>query len=177
MNSRLRQKEFGAYYTPQPIVSTLLQWAVRDQADRFLDPACGDGRFIAAHKNTVGIEHDPQAGRIAMERAPWALVHEGDFFSWAAETRERFTAVGGNPPFIRYQTFKGEVRERALSLCNRLGASFSGLSSSWAPFVTASAGLLMPGGRLAFVVPAEVGHAPYAVPLLEYLMANFDVVH
>ena len=27
---------------------------------------------------------------------------------------------------------------------------------------------------MAFVVPAEIGHAPYAVPLLRYLLANFD---
>jgi hypothetical protein len=36
--------------------------------------------------------------------------------------------------------------------------------------------LLKPGGRLAFVVPAEIGHASYAVPLLEALCKNFDLV-
>jgi hypothetical protein len=30
---------------------------------------------------------------------------------------------------------------------------------------------------MAFVVPAEVGHAPYAAPLLKYLTSNFGVVH
>ena len=29
---------------------------------------------------------------------------------------------------------------------------------------------------MAFVVPAEIGHAPYAAPLLEYLVANFSKV-
>jgi adenine-specific DNA-methyltransferase len=29
---------------------------------------------------------------------------------------------------------------------------------------------------MAFVVPAEIGHAPYAVPLLEYVSANFNLV-
>jgi hypothetical protein len=125
----------------------------------------------------VGIEEDASSAAQAMERAPWARVHEGDFFSWAEVTQERFTVAGGNPPFIRYQTFKGEVRQRALNLCRRLGANFSGLTSSWAPFVVASAGLLNSGGRLAFVVPAEIGHAPYASPLLEYLVGNFDLVH
>jgi adenine-specific DNA-methyltransferase len=167
----------GAYYTPEGVVSTLLKWTVHAESDRFLDPACGDGRFIAGHKNAVGIERDAASAHLAMARAPWALVHEGDFFSWASETQELFTAVGGNPPFIRYQTFKGDVRERALSLCKRLGANFSGLSSSWAPFLVASAGLLHQGGRMAFVVPAEIGHAPYASPLLEYLLANFGLVH
>lgn len=174
---RPSQKESGAYYTPDPIVSSLIAWAVHEEGDRLLDPACGDGRFIAAHRNAVGIEQDAEAARTAVVRAPWALIHEGEFFSWAAETPERFECAAGNPPFIRYQSFKGETRTRALELCRRLGADFSGLSSSWAPFLVATAGLLKPGGRMSFVVPAEIGHAPYAAPLLEYLLAHFSTVH
>jgi adenine-specific DNA-methyltransferase len=170
----LSRKQAGAYYTPDPVVSTLLRWVVRDKSDRLLDPSCGDGRFIAGHRNSVGIEQDFDASRTAKARAPWALVHEGDFFAWAAETSERFECAAGNPPFIRYQTFKGEMRARALSLCAGLGADFSGLASSWAPFLVAAASLLRPGGRMAFVVPAEVGHAPYAAPLLEYLIRHFS---
>jgi adenine-specific DNA-methyltransferase len=105
------------------------------------------------------------------------LIHEGDFFSWASETSERFECAAGNPPFIRYQRFKEASRARALSLCAQLGADFNGLASSWAPFIVATAGLLKRGGRMAFVVPAEIGHAPYAAPVLEYLAANFAIVH
>lgn len=174
--TRLSQKHAGAYYTPDQVVGSLVKWAVRSSHERMLDPSCGDGRFIAAHRNSVGIEQDSEAARTAVGRAPWALVHEGDFFAWAFATEERFDCAAGNPPFIRYQTFKGEVRERALRLCASLGAQFSGLASSWAPFLVATASLLTRGGRLAFVVPAEIGHAPYAAPLLEYLVWKFDVV-
>lgn len=174
---RLSRKEAGAYYTPGEVVSTLLKWAVRHEDERLLDPACGDGRFIAGHPNSVGIEQDFAAAREAIARAPSALVHEGDFFVWAKSTHERFECAAGNPPFIRYQSFKGETRERALTLCRELGADFTGLTSSWAPFLVATASLLKPGGRMAFVVPAEIGHAPYSAPLLEYLVANFALVH
>jgi len=163
---RLSQKEAGAYYTPDGVVASLLKWAVRQDDERLLDPSCGDGRFIAGHLNSVGIEQDFVAAREAIARAPWALVHEGDFFVWAKSTHERFECAVGNPPFIRYQTFKGETRERALSLCRELEADFNGLASSWAPFLVATASLLKPGGRLAFVVPAEIGHAPYAAPII-----------
>jgi hypothetical protein len=30
---------------------------------------------------------------------------------------------------------------------------------------------------MAFVVPAEIGHAPYAAPLIEYLLSQFERVH
>ncbi|MBX9616613.1 MAG: N-6 DNA methylase [Caulobacteraceae bacterium] len=171
--ARLSQKYAGAYYTPDDVAACLARWAVGSGSDRMLDPSCGDGSFIVQHRNSVGIEQDPVSARQAVERAPWALVHEGDFFQWAAQTKERFECAAGNPPFIRYQTFKGEVRERAVALCNRLGASFSGLASAWAPFLVATAGVLKPGGRMAFVVPAEIGHAPYAAPLLDYLVDHF----
>jgi adenine-specific DNA-methyltransferase len=169
-------KERGGYYTPEPVVQTLVAWAVQSDADRLLDPSCGDGRFIATHRNSVGIEQDAQATRDAVARAPWALVHEGDFFSWAENTSERFECAAGNPPFIRYQSFKGEVREKALSFCAQHGAVFSGLASSWAPFLVAAASLLKPSGRMAFVVPAEIGHAPYAAPLVEFLVSRFSHV-
>lgn len=173
---RLSRKHAGAYYTGDSVVETLVSWAVRDAAERMLDPSCGDGRFLAAHRNSVGIEQDDQAAGQAIARAPWALVHEGDFFQWAAATAERFDCAAGNPPFIRYQTFKGDVRARAIGLCRKHGAEFNGLSSSWAPFLVVTASLLKPGGRMAFVVPAEIGHAPYAAPLLDYLIANFTRV-
>jgi len=177
MTPRLSQKEAGAYYTPDPVVESLLAWGIRSEDDRLLDPSCGDGRFVAGHRNAVGIEQDSIAAKSAMARAPWALIHEGDFFAWASETTERFECAVGNPPFIRYQSFKGEVRSAAAKLCARLGADFSGLASSWAPFLVATASLLKSGGRMSFVVPAEIGHAPYAAPLLEYLLAHFSVVH
>jgi tRNA1(Val) A37 N6-methylase TrmN6 len=169
-------KENGAYYTPDAVVRSLLKWAIHSEDDRLLDPACGDGRFIANHPKSVGIEQDPRAAAAAMQREPGALVHEGDFFTWAANTPERFECAAGNPPFIRYQSFKGEVRARALELCARLGADFTGLTSSWAPFLVATASLLKPGGRMAFVVPAEIGHAPYSAPLLSYLVDKFAAV-
>ena len=167
-------KEKGAYYTPDPVVRSLLSWAVRNPDDRLLDPSCGDGRFIAGHPNSVGIELDPFAVPVAKHRASDATVHEGDFFAWASNTEERFECAAGNPPFIRYQLFKGVQRQKAIALCAELGAAFSRLTSSWPLFLVVTAHLLHRGGRMAFVVPAEIGHAPYSAPLIEYLIKCFD---
>jgi len=169
-------KENGAYYTPLAVADSLVRFAVRTPADRLLDPACGDGRFIALHANSVGVERDLVAAEKACERAPNAKVYRGDFFHWAETTHERFDCAAGNPPFIRYQLFAGETRGRALRFCRSLGVSFSGLTSSWAPFLVAAAALLRQGGRLAFVVPASIGHAPHAAPLIEYLVHHFSTV-
>ena len=172
----LRNKENGAYYTPVETIACLVRWAVRRPSDRMLDPSCGDGRFLALHEHSTGVEHDLDALPGARAAAPSAAIHQGDFFSWALETGDRFDCAAGNPPFIRYQRWTGAVRQVALSLCREAGASFSSLSSSWAPFLVATASLLKPGGRMAFVVPAEIGHATYAAPLLEYLAEHFTRV-
>lgn len=175
--NRAAKKKIGSFYTPDQVVSSLLSWAIRNPKDRLLDPSCGDGRFIVDHRNSVGVERDSATARHASNRAPFATVYHNDFFEWASQTKEQFDCAVGNPPFIRYQNFCGATRETALRLCARLGAKFSGLTSSWAPFLVVTASLLKPGGRMAFVVPAEVGHAPYAAPLLDYLADNFSIVH
>lgn len=170
------RKKLGAYYTPPEIAIALVRWVVRAPMDRLLDPACGDGRFLAAHQNSVGVERDVAGVVAATHRARPSAIHMAEFFSWAEECKERFDCAAGNPPFIRYQQFAGAVRNAALRLCSQLGADFSGLTSSWAPFLVATASLLKPGGRMAFIVPAEIGHAPYARPLVTYLARHFATV-
>jgi len=171
------RKASGAYFTPDAVAATLVRWAVRHREDRLLDPSCGDGTFVAAHPRSVGVELDAASASLARLRAPLGEIHVGDFFAWAERTGDRFDCAAGNPPFIRYQRFTGETRARALRVCRGHGAEFSGLSSSWAPFLVATAALLKPGGRMAFVIPAEAGHAPYAVPFLEYVVGHFTTVH
>ena len=170
-------KTLGAYFTPEAVAAALVRWAVRSPDDLLLDPSSGDGRFVARHPKSVGIERDRASVAAASHRAPRATVVHDDFFTWATVDRRLFDCAVGNPPFIRYQRFSGAIRQAALDYCRRLGVNFSGLSSSWAPFIVAAASKLRAGGRIAFVVPAEIGHAPYATPLVEYLAANFGSVH
>jgi hypothetical protein len=122
------------------------------------------------------VDISPSSCGDARLSAPDAIVHHADFFAWAEETAERFDCIVGNPPFIRYQNFSGEGRRRALRLARRAGADLSALTSSWAPFIAAASALLRPGGRMAFVVPGEIGHATYAEPLVEALCASFERV-
>jgi hypothetical protein len=176
MRSLEGRKRLGQVFTPEDIAQSLVSWVITRESDRLLDPSCGDGRFLTCHRASMGVELDESEALIAKRRAPWALIHQADFFVWASETQERFEAAAGNPPFIRYQHFAGAIRERALEEAAKLGARFNGLTSSWAPFLVVTAKLLKAGGRMAFVVPAEIGHAPYAVPTLTALCDHFGQV-
>ena len=176
MRESLSRKDLGSYYTPPAVVQTLVSWATQgDLSGRVLDPSCGDGRFLAGLDESVGVDIDPDAVAVA-SRCVNADIINADFFRWAPGTKRRFAATVGNPPFIRYQRFSGRARQRALDYCSDQGVKLSGLCSSWAPFVVGASRLLEPGGRLAFVVPAEIGHAVYAREVVRYLLRSFERV-
>lgn len=176
MSSPPTRKDLGSYYTPPAVVHALVSWAMRgDLSGSVLDPACGDGRFLAGLEDAVGVDVDPVAAAEASRRVK-AGIRTADFFAWAPHTNRRFAAAVGNPPFIRYQRFTGRARHRALEYCAAQGVKLSGLCSSWAAFVVGASRLLKRGGRLAFVVPAEIGHAVYARDVVRYLLRSFERV-
>jgi adenine-specific DNA methylase len=187
-------KELGAYYTDVQIADFLVEWAIRTAADSILDPSFGGGVFLRSackrlrklrgdpSNSVYGVEVDPSVHRRISEK----LVDEfgvkpehlkaSDFLALRSTSFSAVTTVVGNPPFIRYQRFSGESRANGLRRVKEAGVRISELASSWVPFVIHSACLLSNGGRLAMVVPAEIGHARYAQPLLEYLGRSFKRV-
>jgi len=174
--SAITGKIAGQFFTPEKIAKALVSWAVRLPTDRLFDPSCGDGAILSHHGKVGGIERDPYSALVARERVPQASIDNVDFFTWAQSTEERFECAAGNPPFIRFQNFKGISKAAATAICEANGVALSGLSSTWVPFLIGTASLLKPGGRMAFVVPAEIGHAFYVGPLLDYLLGSFSAV-
>jgi adenine-specific DNA-methyltransferase len=194
--SRYRQngapeKILGAVYTPPRIASALVRWAVRSPADRVLDPACGEGVFLAAARARLadlaapppaarsgdkrpictGVDVDPQAAAAA------AGAICSDFFEWAQsslfQTAPVFDAIVGNPPFIRSHLFPERSRQLAFQQMRAMGLRPSRLMSTWAPFIAVSSKLLSETGRLAFVVPEELLHVGYAEGLRRFLLSRF----
>jgi adenine-specific DNA-methyltransferase len=184
-------KTLGAYYTHSQIADFLVAWAVRSPSDRVLDPSFGGGVFLrSACKRLRRLGGDPSSSVLGVEidQAVHQCISDklfdefdikserlvlSDFFALPAATFRGVSAIVGNPPFIRYQRFSGDTRKRALARAREAGVRLSELSSSWAPFLVHSAALLAEGGRLAMVVPAEIGHASYARSVLEYLGHSF----
>lgn len=182
------EKRRGAYYTPFHLAQFLVQWAVRSPFDRILDPACGDGAFLHAigahlscqhihprHDQIVGFEIDSNESAQARGAAPFATVVEADFFT-REPAGERYDVVIGNPPYIRYHHFNGEMRARAMARARQEGVILTGLASSWAPFVVHASTFLRSYGRLALVLPAELLSTDYAEPVRTFLQERFERV-
>ncbi|HEX7003270.1 MAG TPA: N-6 DNA methylase [Trueperaceae bacterium] len=177
-----RNKELGAYYTEARVASALCRWAMRSSSGRLLDPAFGGGVFLNAAVQLAGRQGLWELTGVELEEAAHArcAAHgsdsrliNADFFTLGRGDLPRMDAVVGNPPFIRFQRFTGGVRTLALRRARETGIDLPPLAGSWVAFVAHATTFLANGGRLAMVVPAEVGHAPSARPLLDLLHRSF----
>jgi len=125
-----------------------------------------------------GIEiHEPSARmarRLLKTHGVKAQVRVGDFL--ASKPAASYDAVIGNPPYIRYHGHTGVARSVAIGAALAQGVRLSKLASSWAAFVVHSAAFLKPGGRLAFVLPAELLAANYAGSVRRFLLERFRSV-
>jgi adenine-specific DNA-methyltransferase len=182
----------GGFYTPEPIATFLSDWAVTKETTSVLEPSCGDGAFIeAVCRRAHGLgrvgdftflaaEADPAEATIARSKLSASLmpgrVLASDFFAGVASEigLQRYDAILGNPPFIRFQYFPEAHRERAFALMRELGFTPSRLTNAWVPFVAIGASLLSEHGRLAMVVPAELLQVSYAAPLRSFLASRFE---
>lgn len=200
MQSLLDQKGRGAFYTPPQIVEPMVRWAIRSASDNALDGGAGESVFLTsaaehllhlgAFKGDVrrqihGVELDQLAAKLARKALAATLdlddcaatIRCGSFFDEVpGRNIPLVQACIGNPPYIRYQSFSGEMRRAALERAAEGGVKLSGLTSSWAPFLVHTCRFIAPGGRLAQVLPAELLQTGYAQPIRDFLAHRFQSV-
>lgn len=181
------RKARGAFFTPDGVTNHLAEWAIQSANDTVLEPSAGEAAFLVAAVARLrelgaeapivhGVELHHASARVAREvvaeAGGTARIRVSDFF--LTEPRGTFSAVIGNPPFIRYQDFGGEARDRARFAAQAQGVALTGLASSWAAFVVHAAAHLRPGGRLGMVLPAELLSTNYAAPVRQFLLSRFE---
>ena len=111
----VRRQQLGAWYTPEPLVAAVVAAVVPTDLEpgsvvRVLDPACGDGRFLAETAKQLadrgvsveltGVDIDPQTARATRRRfGDAATIVYADALTrkWGGA---RFDLVIGNPPFL-----------------------------------------------------------------------------
>ena len=186
------RKARGAFFTPPELCAYVAEWAVRRAADTVLEPSCGEAAFLLAVGERLrtlgapgiladqlhGIElHEPSAQHalaLLGDRGMAATIAHADFFDFEPEAR--FEAVVGNPPYVRYQDFTGEARDKSREAALAQGVELTGLASSWASFVVQASRFLTPQGRLGLVLPAELMAVNYAGGVRRFLLERFASV-
>ena len=171
----------GGYYTPEPITQFICDWAISPSTQNILEPSCGDGAFIrqavkktAADKIT-GVElYDGEAKKASLYGTNMVC---GDFFDYYKKhiaDKQKYDAIVGNPPFIRYQNVDATARETAFELMRQAGLHPNKLTNIWLPFLVLSALALSQNGKLGMVIPAELFQVNYAGETREFLAEYFD---
>lgn len=133
------RKRLGAWYTPPALVAAIVGEAVYPGAKSVLDPACGDGRFLAASglPEQVGVDIDPTT----------PFEHDDALQrNWGSR---RFDVVVGNPPFL----------SQLAAATSRGGRSrFGGgpYADAAAEFLALALRLTRPGGRFGLVLPQSL---------------------
>ena len=163
------RKELGAWYTPETLVDLLVRrtidtdWLEHRCGDArrdlvVVDPACGDGRLLAAVRafvasvgyrcRLIGCDIDPVAVAAARRAlGPSATILAGDALThpWD-ELDVPIDLVIGNPPF----------RSQMSARTSRHGASRHGggpYADTAIEFLALSVAITDPGARLALVLP------------------------
>jgi hypothetical protein len=174
------------------MAARLVDWAIRTRDDRVIDPSHGGSVFLDLARERLrvlgatdeqlgqrvyGIDVDEEALKPASREdggAGITLIHS-DFFQVEPGALPAFSANIGNPPYVRYQSWSADT-SAAHTIARGMGVRLTRLASTWAPFILHGCRFLQPGGRMAQVLPAELLHAQYAAPVVEYLHGAFRAV-
>jgi SAM-dependent methyltransferase len=169
---RAERRRRGAYYTPAAVVAEVCARAGIAPGDRVLDPACGDGRFLAEARRrgaiVDGVELDPVAAAAAA--ATGAAVRCGDALAtdWPDAP---YDVVVGNPPFLNQLA-------RATSRGGRSRHGGGPYADAAVEFLALAHRLVRPdGGRVALVLPASVLAARDAAAVRAAVVADGALTH
>ncbi len=155
----------GQFWTPLWLAKVMAGWVTQDRPEVLFDPAVGPGTFFAAAREGGftgefhGFELHPNAfadgWKLGLKLADFHHVQIADFISTSLP--EKFPAIVSNPPYIRHhrltQDQKLELKQLAQS---HLGFSLDGRVGLHVFFLLKCLTQLAPGGRLAFLLPADV---------------------
>jgi adenine-specific DNA-methyltransferase len=181
------EKLRGGFYTPEPLAEFILRWGINGKADcDILEPSCGDGVFIEQlrdlelkYNSVVAVELDEtEAKKVEQIELENKLVINDDFHAYCNNTLQRFDLIVGNPPYIRYQFFDRQQQIEAGDIFIKAGLTYSKLTNAWVSFVVGSSLLLKEtGGKIGFVLPAEILQVSFALQLRKFLAQFYNKIN
>lgn len=181
------EKLRGGFYTPEPIADFILRWGINGTPNAdILEPSCGDGVFIERLKvlnlnynSITAVElNEIEAEKVDKIKLKNKQVINKDFHSYCNNTLQRFDLVVGNPPYIRYQFFDRQQQIEAGDIFIKAGLTYSKLTNAWVSFVVGSSLLLKyRGGKIGFVLPAEILQVSFALQLRRFIAQFYNKIN
>ncbi len=176
----------GQFWTPDWVAEFMVAYVLQDQPARLLDPALGEGVFFRAAKRFAeshrvdlilyGRDVDPgiiaQARQSGLNDADLRHVEIRDFV--LDPPSEKFPAIVANPPYIRHhrlsQSQKAALRDFARTTTGR---HIDGRAGLHVYFLIRALQTLSPGGRLSYIVSADICEGVFAEALWQWIASRY----
>ena len=161
-------------------------------APRLDHPALLEGIYgtdispFAAHLSTINL-----ATRDLIEDANYPRVKRSDFFDLRAGAEflrlptngeneqivnlPRFTAVVGNPPYVRQEDIDPAAKRKYAALARAVGLDASGRSDLHVYFWAHALAVMAPDARLGFLASSQWLDSEYGFRLQAFLLENFRI--
>lgn len=155
----------GQFWTPPWLAKVMAGWVIQDHPEMIFDPAVGPGTFFAAareagftgelHGFELHLNAFADGWKFGLKLDDFQHVQIADFIS--SPMPEKFPAIISNPPYIRHHrlTQRQKLELKQLAQCH-LGFPLDGRVGLHVYFLLKCLAQLAPGGRLAFLLPADV---------------------
>lgn len=180
-------RERGQFWTPDWVADAMVAYVLLGGARTIFDPAVGEGAFYRAAFRVgqrlgrevafVGTEIDATlVERVGLGRPPGAPLPVIQVRDYVLDPPEgRFAAIVANPPYIRHHRLSRGVKEQLRLLSRQiLGRALDGRAGLHVYFLLRALQRLEPdGGRLAFIVSADVCEGVFAPVLWEWIASKY----
>ncbi|MDM8159065.1 methyltransferase [Labilibaculum sp. K2S] len=178
------KKHTGSYYTPDFLAGFISKRVLSHFEGRkrisILEPSVGNGSFIAElDKSKLAINVtaiDINVQELKYAKSKWngnkSAFINSDFLNF--NTEKKFSAIIGNPPYVKKSFLKEEQIEIAKRIHEKEGLSETSVKNIWTTFLIKSNTHLASSGVLAFVLPSELLQVKFAEEIREYLKNQFQ---
>ncbi len=173
----------GQFWTPDWVADAMAAYALQDGADTLFDPGVGAGALLRAGRRLRGPklklrgrEIDPAAFAAAeqsgLSAKDMAGVQLRDFA--IDPPNEQFRSIVANPPYVRHHRLSESAKVSLHTFARDLiGRPIDGRAGLHVFFLLRCLNALAPGGRLAFIVSADICEGVFARTLWAWIASRF----
>ncbi|MFH5880907.1 HsdM family class I SAM-dependent methyltransferase [Liberiplasma polymorphum] len=159
---RTKIKKYSQFFTPYELASSMTKWVLEKNPKKILDPAVGNGIFLANVSDNIekfGYEIDSEIIQHFKEKNNINYtLHIKDYLrnDWV----DKYDGIVCNPPYNKFQAL--EDREPVFDSFRKIiDSKITGYTNQYSLFLLKSLYQLNDNGRMAYIVPAEFMNAGY----------------
>jgi len=185
---REKLREKGQFFAPEWITKAMSAFILEGAPSRVFEPGFGTGAFYVGMKQAAkvmelkmpeyeGCETDETAiSRSETNEVPLHIrqlgIQQRDFFDFPDEAE--YDAILGNPPYIRHHRLTRKQKKELSKMVKKITDwKIDKRAGYHVYFLVKSLAMLNPGGRLSFILPADIAEGKFSTGLWKWISTNY----